>query len=155
MQTPISFLRLGHRDRSKLLDPPCAVDPGGFVERGVDLRHSREQQHRAKAKEYPDPDDPDRREGRVEVAEPGPGDVAQSDRGQALVDQAAERQQPAPDDAGGHERDDLGQEQDRPRDGPEGATGDPVDDARRDEPERDRDQAEEQHEAECVEERLA
>ena len=60
-------------------------------------------------------------------------------------------QQPAPDDAGGDERDDLGQEQHGPGDRPEPPGRDAVDDARDDEPEGHRDEAEEHDQLERVE----
>ena len=71
-----------------------------------------------------------------------------------LVDQPGQRQQPAPDDAGGDERDDLRQEQDGPGDRAQPPARDAMDHARRHEPEAHRDEAVEQDQPERVEERL-
>ena len=67
----------------------------------------------------------------VEVAQPGAGHVAQADRGEELIDEPGQGQQPTPDDAGRDQRHHLRQEQHRPRGRPESPGRDPVDHARR------------------------
>ena len=64
------------------------------------------------------------------------------------------REHHAPHDAGGYERDDLWQEQDRPGDVAQSACGAPADHGGYYEPETDRDEAEEEDEPEGIEDRV-
>ncbi len=98
----------------KLREPTGTVDPRRLIEGRVDLRHAGQQQDGAESQQDPDSDEANRRERPVEVAKPGTGDRAEADGLEDLVDQAREGQQPAPDDPGRNERDDLGQEQNGP-----------------------------------------
>ena len=83
---------------------------------------------RAEAEQHPDADQADRGERRVEVTQPGPGRCRRGRRADSTwLTSPGQRQQPAPDDAGGDERDDLRQEQHRPRQRAQPAGGDPVD----------------------------
>jgi len=119
----------------------------------VELRHARQQQDGAEPQQNPDPDKAYRRERPVEVPKPGTRDHAESDGPEDLVDQARQGQQPAPDDPGRNERDDLGQEQNGPgyRSEPTGRHA--VDHARDDETEAHRYEAEPHDKPERVEDR--
>ena len=94
-QTPISYRRLGTVIEQNSCEPARAVDPRRLVERGVDLGHAGQQQDRAEAEQDPDPDEADRRQRGVEVAEPGPGDVAEADARETwLTSRSSDSSQP-------------------------------------------------------------
>ena len=86
--TPISWRRLGTRDRPGTPGTSRRRRAGADSYRAASILvmpvSSRTVQ---KPEQDPDPDDADRRQGGVEVAEPGPGDVAQADGGEDLVDE--------------------------------------------------------------------
>ena len=140
-------------DRDELPEPARTIDPGGLIQGGVDLGHARLEQDGAESQQHPDSDDANGRECPVEVAEPGTGDRAEPDGLEDLVDQAREGQQPAPDDAGSDERDDLGQEQNGPGYRSEPPGRHTVDHARDDETEAHRNEAEPHDQPERVEDR--
>ena len=62
-QTPISWRRLGRVIEKNSRNGPGAVDPGGLVQRWVDLAHPGEQQQRAQTEQHPRADDADRGQG--------------------------------------------------------------------------------------------
>ena len=152
---PTSYRRLGTVIAMNSWNQPAPSSPRRLEERAVDPCPCPVSRRTVqKPEQHPDPDEADRRQRRVEVAEPGAGHVPEADRRQPLVDEAVEGQQPAPDDPRRDERDDLGQEQDGPRDRPEPARCDPVDDARGHQSQRHGDEAVEEDEPEGVEQRL-
>ena len=89
----------------------------------------------------------------AEVAQPGACDAAQSDRRQALVDDAVGGEHPTPGDAGGDERDDLRQEQHGPPGRADPPRCHPPHHSRDDQTEYDRDAGEEDDQLEGVFER--
>ena len=141
-------------DGDELLEPACAIDPRRLEESRVDPGHPGEKQHRAESEQDPDPDQAHGRKGEVEVAEPGPGHISETDGCEDLVDQTVQRQESSPDDACSHERNHLRQEEDCPGHRPQPTRRDSVDDAGRHESEGDGNEAIEENEPEGVEERL-
>jgi len=132
-------------DLDELIEPVRPIDPGGLIQGGVDLGHARLEQDSAESQQDPHSDESNCRERPGEVTEPGTGDRAETDGLEDLVEQARESQQPAPDDTGSDERDDLGQEQNGPGYRAEPAGRYTVDHARNNETEADRNEAKEHH----------
>src|SRR5262249_27769463 len=108
------------------------------------------QQDGAEAQQDPDPDDADRRQRPVKIAEPSPRNPSKPDSPEYLVDQARQGQQPAPDNTGSHEGNDLGQEQNGPGYRAEPPGRHAVYHARDEETESYRDEAEPYHQPERV-----
>ena len=108
----------GNRDREELVEPVRPVDPRGLVESRVAIRHAGQQQNGAEPQQDPDSDEADGRKSPVEIPEPGTSDDAEAL--EDLVDQPGKGQQPAPDDPGRDNRDDLGEEQNGPAIAPRG-----------------------------------
>ena len=78
---------------------------------------------------------------------------AEPDGGEGLVDQARQGQEPAPDDAGGDQRDDLREEQHGPGEASETPGRHAMDDRCGHQPERHGNEAEEQHQLERIDDR--
>ena len=114
-QTPISYRRLGDRDRPELLAPAGAVDSCRLVERGVDLVMPVSSRTVQKPSRTQTPMRPtagsavSKSPSQARVTSPRPIAV------RTWLIKTGQGQQPAPDDAGRDQRDDLGQEEDRPR----------------------------------------
>ena len=120
----------------------------------VDPAHAREQQDGAEPEQDPDPDEADGRQGRSRSRPARPRDIAQTDRGQGLVDQAvrdSSRPQMMPAATSGMT---CGRNRTVRETVPSLPGRDAVDDAGGHEAEGDRDEAEEHDEPERVEERL-
>ena len=95
-QTPISCLRSGMVILTNSVNQVAPSILRRLIERWVDLGHRRQQQDGAESQQNPDPDQANRRECPIKVAQPGTGECTKANSLEDLIDQARKSQTASP-----------------------------------------------------------
>lgn len=140
----------GQGDVAEFMPGPCAVEAGRLIEAGIDLGDAGDQQHGAETQQHPGADNADGRQRPDEIAQPATRPARKADGLERLVDETGGGKHPAPGDAGGHKRNDLGQEQHRSGDRAEAAGHLPANGRGDGEAQAHRDDCEIQHKLESI-----